>query len=175
MKCSSFSNCSSNIGSACVLNRSECLKQKGLLPNAKCDEKGKKYILNNDTCKSYVLAKYHVDGGVIQGNVVKCDYLILCYGQNGYKAVFVELKGKNNRHACEQIYASINELKPSLKNTLSMKCFARIVNTKTVPDDKLNSAYMKLVKLLQNVNKDSGIYVVFKGKELEECVDKIRF
>lgn len=173
MVCSSFPDgCADSTKRPC-LDAKDCLNVMGSFPKVTCSEHGKKYILNNDACTSYVLAKYHVDGGMIRENISKCDYLCVCYSKKGNRAVFVELKGKNNAHACEQLSASIDLLKPCLIKLGNCSVYARIINTRTATNDKLSVQYKKLVGMLQCVNRSEAINVEFKGNVLEEYVDRL--
>lgn len=113
--------------SKCPLRFSDCLLYKDSQKIASCNENSKRYALKNS---NYTIAKYHADGGVLQGAIDKCDYLFLCYGQRDNKAILVELKGEDNDHACKKIYETLFTCKNDLQSMQSLDIYVRIVNTK---------------------------------------------
>lgn len=75
------------------------LKASALREQVSLSEKGKTYILklhHRTECMAY-----QVDGGIISGTgAEKCDYLILLHHDDDtWNEVFVELKGRDVRHA----------------------------------------------------------------------------
>lgn len=168
--CRLFTICSMDASSKCPLTRSGCLLYKDSRKISTCNENGKRYALNNT---NYTIANYRVDGGVMKGAIDKCDYLFLCYGQKDTKAILIELKGKDNDHACKQIYETLITYKKDLQSMQNLGIYARIVNTKTAPNDFLKTYYCKLVKLLQRMNNSSDIRVVFKGVKCSESITSL--
>ena len=96
-------------------------------------DKGEKseYRGNNDSEK--LVAKYRVDGGLIEDGK-KCDYLLL--DKNGSIAYFIELKGSDLIKAIEQIESTIPQIKGDIAE---YKINARIVLTKQRTPDLIDS------------------------------------
>lgn len=130
---------SPSLSRECNMN---CLKSFDNRKNISVSENKKKYLLHNSD--GNLIAVFHVDGGMIQGNdVLRCDNLIL--DVIGMKAIFVELKGTDLSHALVQINSTIDMLKSDVAEY--SKC-ARIVtsNRTNVPNIKANPNYIKLYK-----------------------------
>ena len=128
-----------NISRECNMN---CLKSFDNRRNISVSENKKKYLLHNSDEK--LIAVFHVDGGMIQGNdVLRCDNLIL--DVTDMKAIFVELKGTDLSHALVQINTTIDMLKSDVADCSK---YARIVtsNRTNVPNTKANPNYIKLYK-----------------------------
>lgn len=170
MPCSSFGVCSTDQESICPLHCVGCLEYKGNQSNITCIENRKRYNLQNN---NYIVAKYHVDGGVIRSNRIKCDYLLLCYGERDNKAVFIELKGKNNRHAFDQLKESINSLNNVLSKLPNIRIYARLVNSKTAPNDLLSKNYKDLFELLQSLNNSEQKYIKHEKLNFDENIDDL--
>lgn len=104
-------------------NKKDCLIYRDSRPQAVCEEKGKRYNLLND--KSFTIALYHMDGGMIcgEGDILKCDILYVIYDHENPTSIFVELKGKDIRQAVAQLKASIDRYGSVLKRRVC----ARIV------------------------------------------------
>lgn len=170
MPCSSFGICSINQKSTCPFQCIDCLEHKGNQRNITCSENGKRYNLQNN---DYIVAKYHVDGGVIRSSRIKCDYLLLCYGESDNKAVFVELKGKDNRHAFDQLRESINSLNNVLSRFPNIRIYARLVNSKTAPNDLLSKNYKDLFELLQSLNNSEQKYIKQQKLNFNESIDDL--
>lgn len=88
-----------------------------------------------------------VDGCAIQGEALKCDYLVV--GKDPSLELFVELKGSDVKHACRQLENSMRILS---RNPCSQRtCF--IVSTR-VPVTEINviAKFKKLFK--ENYNSD---------------------
>ena len=174
MPCELFHSCSKREIDSCLINNYNCLKHKEKYKKITCSEKGKKYELNNvKKGKKYIIARYHVDGGIIKNDSPKCDYLFLCHGDN-HKVIFVELKGKNVNHACDQLYESIDTLNKLLPQLSDLKLYARIINSKTPPRDVANAHYKRLVELLQTLNDDKEIRIKIKERFLSETIDSLK-
>lgn len=122
MICDNLRDCCADDQYACE-NGDKCIIYKDFRPQAVCEEKGKRYNLLNDRhCK---IALFHVDGGLIRDerNVPKCDFLYVVYDQNCPTAIFVELKGKDIKHAINQLRESIDRY----GRVLERRICARIV------------------------------------------------
>jgi len=73
-------------------------------------------IFDNPNQKEAIVVK--VDGCAIKDlKALKCDFLVVCETEH-----FVELKGKNIKHACDQLEATIIKLSVDPKS-LSKYCF----------------------------------------------------
>lgn len=177
MPCSSFCECSTNQESRCQLSCTDCLEYKGKQRNITCSENGKRYNLQNN---NYTVAKYHVDGGLIRSNRIKCDYLLICYGNNKNKAIFIELKGHDNRHAFDQLRESINSLNNVLSRLPNIRIYARLVNSKTAPNDLVSKNYKDLFELLQSLNDSEDSedseqkYIKHKRLNFDESIDDLK-
>lgn len=117
------------------------------MPIVNCIDKGSKtkYIYRNNS--SNFLSKYRVDGGLIEDNDAKCDYLLLnCDKKQSY---FIEMKGSDLIQAINQIDRSINLLK---KDLAGFSFFARIVLTRVNTVDLRDSRLMRLEKKVNSLN-----------------------
>ena len=93
-------------------------------------EKGKEYRYEYNTGETFL--KIHVDGGLVQDNTEKCDYLLLNTtgmetNKTNYHAIFIELKGSDIIKACKQLLETITMFSPMLKPA---NMHARIVVSK---------------------------------------------
>lgn len=99
---------------SCVNSNVECIEVSDNRLYVKCEEKGKKYILEN-TAKNHVIS-YKMDGGIIfqdktvpQG-ICKCDNMFVINGQE-CDAVLIELKGVDIVHSLKQIDGTLIQFK----------------------------------------------------------------
>ena len=92
---------------SCANNNVECIEVSDNRPYVKCEEKGKKYILEN-TEKNHVIS-YKIDGGVIsQDKTVPqgiCPIVFDC-GRYGKETVLLG-RGFGNLSAIKQILGNI--------------------------------------------------------------------
>lgn len=123
---------------ACIGNANEpCKKEKDCIVytdnrrTVKCEEKRKKYLLNNDLDKVRI-RKYKLDKGIVKDETGfdACDNLLAIYDGSNPQLVFVELKGHDLKHAIEQVYKTIQYFGPQLKEK---RIYARIVHTQGIP------------------------------------------
>jgi len=85
----------------------------------------------------------------------RCDFLFLVNGRNEQnkkfkksRAIYVELKGKDIRSACEQLYNAIDRTKTQIPQ---FEIKAKVIGTKSFhPDIRTNSFYRKVKKLIRN-------------------------
>lgn len=169
MLCKYFPKCQAEDIDNCLRQKQGCLDFKGKCSTLKCEENRKVYRLNTVGRK---VAKYHVDGGMVNDTVQKCDYMVICYGSES-KIIFVELKGNDTNHACDQLKATIDLLSKSFTQLSNKRFYARIVNTKSVPDIKTTLHYKNLRKKLNLLNPVNGDYIKISSRELNESVDKL--
>lgn len=122
MICDKLYECCSNENYVCA-NKEKCIVYKDCRKNAVCEERNKRYNLVNE--EGYVVALYHVDGGMISGepDVRKCDYMYIVYDPENPTAIFVELKGKDIYHAIRQI----KEILDRYGTVLQRRICARII------------------------------------------------
>jgi hypothetical protein len=112
-----------------------------------CEEEKSKYVYKYNCGEKFL--KLQIDGGLISDqNIQKCDYLLLNYtekdGNAYYHSIFIELKGSNVIHACEQISETIKRLGVQLKGS---ELHARIVPSKmSVPNAQMNVQKAKFRK-----------------------------
>lgn len=159
MICDNIQKCCENEQYVCK-NEKECIKYRDYRPEAVCEEKGKKYnLLNDEHCK---IALYRMDGGIIcdEKNVLKCDFLYIVYDQNCPTAVFVELKGKDIKHAVDQLKASIDRY----GKVLGRRVCARIICS-SVPRLYNDPIVKKMKKELAKQYK--GTLLIFEKSKKE--------
>ncbi len=138
----------------------EQLKAKGHQPDKELgarttcvfEEERAKYTLEGID-KRWV--SFTIDGGVIKDrNTKKCDYLLLIEldaspSNPQWAQIFVELKGKNVKEACEQLETTIQN--PLFQHPSNVKRCVRIASSGTIPrnnsDTKFEMAKKRLRKL----------------------------
>ena len=167
MLCKCFSKCQEENIDNCLIRKQSCLVFKGNCSILKCEENRKVYRLSTEGCK---VAKYHVDGGMINDTVQKCDYMVICYG-NDNKIIFVELKGNDTSHACDQLKNTIDLLSKKFTLLKNKRFYARIINTKSVPNIKTTPHYRNLRTKLNLLNPTNGEYIKITSRELNESVN----
>ena len=170
MLCNSFDKCHAENVDNCLRKNNGCLDFKGQCRVLRCEENKKVYRLTTANCR---IAKYHVDGGLISDTTQKCDYMIICYG-NENKIIFVELKGNDTNHACDQLTSTINLLNKRFIALNNKKFYARIINTKSVPNIKTTVHYKNLRAKLNMLNPVSGDYIKMKSKQLDEKLSDLK-
>lgn len=123
---------------ACIGDTNEpCKKEKICIDytddrsTVKCEEKRKRYLLNNDLEKVRI-RKYKLDKGIVKNEpgFDACDNLLIIYDGTDPKLVFVELKGTDLKHAVAQVYKTIQYFGTQLKKN---RIYARIVHTQGIP------------------------------------------
>lgn len=172
MVCNNFHSCL-NALNHCPINNSRCLISKDMRSRIRCEENGRKYTLINDTCSTF--SKYHVDGQVIIGNVKKCDYMVVNYDNNIHKVIFIELKGQDSTTAADQLYYTIDQLRPFLQNLSNVKYYARMILSKCTLNFRTTPQGRKLLRKLASINNDSknDKYVISKNNTLEEKISDL--
>lgn len=156
MKCDKVAACSEALFSGgfmsgCPNDREHCLESSDNRSRVKCEEKGKKYILEN-TMKNQVLS-YKMDGGIIleDSNVPvginKCDHMLLVKTEKP-TVILVELKGTDVKHVMKQISSTV-DLFSSLWHKMD-HVYGRIAAVSAVPKIHADPDYTKLTgKLLK--------------------------
>lgn len=131
-------------------NRARCIESSDNRSRVKCEEKKKKYILQNTSgCQ---IISYKMDGGIIvQDKSVpdgtnKCDYMFLINDLKR-KAILVELKGVNIAHALRQIQGTLSLYRGFFQSFSHV--YGRIVVTSSVPNLKAQPDYVNLVRLMR--------------------------
>lgn len=134
----------------CPQSQVECIEASDCRSNVKCEERKKKYILEN-TEKNHVIL-YRMDGGIIKTDksvpegTCKCDYLLVIDGKE-CDAILVELKGVNVAHALKQIDGTITQFKDVFDRFAHV--YARAVVTSTTPNLKTTPTYTNLMRRLK--------------------------
>lgn len=169
MVCSNFSQCQIENVDNCLIRKNGCLDFKGKCSIVKCEENRKVYRLATGEAK---VAKYHIDGGMINNTTKKCDFMIIVYGDEN-KIIFVELKGRDTNHACDQLKSTIDLIGKKFTNLENKRFYARIVNTKSVPGIKVTSHYKQLRVSLNLLNSENGDYIKISSRELNESLSNI--
>ena len=169
MLCKVFAQCYAENVVSCLKKKRGCLDFKGKCSVLKCEENRKVYRLTTEGCK---IAKYHVDSGLINDATQKCDYMLICYG-NECKIVFVELKGNDTNHACDQLKATLDLLADRFTKIGNKRFFVRIVNTKSVPNIKTTAHYKNLRAKLNLLNPSNGEYIKISSRKLDESLSNL--
>lgn len=160
MICDNLQECCANERYVCS-NKGDCIVYRDFRPQAVCEEKGKRYNLVND--KHYLIALFHMDGGIVRSekNIPKCDFLYVVYDQACPTAIFVELKGKDIKHAVNQLKASIDRFGKTMKRRIC----ARVVCS-SVPRLYNDPIVKKLKKEL--AGQYNGTLLIFEKNMDEE-------
>jgi hypothetical protein len=155
-------------------NYSICIESADIRSSIKCEEKGKKYILDN-TLKNFVIS-YKVDGGIIVEDrsvperTNKNDYLLTIEGKEP-AAILIELKGVNVAKSLDQIYGSLILLKDFLNKFSHV--YGRAIVTSSTPKLKASPEYVKLALKLRQTYK--GNIKIFEQKYYEKdiCLNEV--
>lgn len=116
-------------------------------PSIVCSEKGMRYELINDN-RSCV-KKIIIDDCLITNKTIqKCDYAILLC--NSEICCFIELKGSDITHACDQILHTYGQLTDLVKKC--KKIYARIIPSRC-PTPNIRSRPRELLRNLCKSNK----------------------
>lgn len=159
MTCKRFKDCVCVSNTQCLTNNNnDCLMFKNNTKVLSCSENRQKYYLEH--CEDRVVAKYHVDNGVIADqNASKCDYMFVGYSDKQCQkdiVIFVELKGCKINHAFEQLEDTIKSLVSANKFPNKVKVYARIVSSSTPPKAYSPTKQESLLKLLGSVNGEKN-------------------
>lgn len=136
--------------SNCSQIQAECIESSDCRSYVKCEERNKKYILEN-TGKNNVIV-YRMDGGIIKidksvpEGTCKCDYLLAVNGKE-YNAILTELKGVDVAHALKQIDGTLTQFKSVFEEFTHV--YARVVVTSSTPNLKTTPTYTNLVRRLK--------------------------
>lgn len=131
----------------CPNYKVKCIESSDERSKIKCEERNKKYVLDN-TLKNHVIL-YKMDGGIISVDktvpegTCKCDYLFVSDG-NERNAILVELKGTDMIHSLKQLDETLTLFRPYF-STLS-HVYGRGVVTSSIPNIKANPTYVNLAK-----------------------------
>ncbi len=129
-----------------INDRCEFCRYESTDSNITRQEKRKRYNLINNGCQQTVVV-FHVDGGMIvnEKNTRKCDYIYyVCTPRR--IAVFIELKGKDVKHALEQIDSTMQLYNRDFSDC---KLYARIV-CRSVPNIQSDS---DVIRLKRNIKR----------------------
>lgn len=114
-------------------------------------EKGRKFQLNN--ISRHRIKVVEIDGCVIleKDNQKACDYAMIIEAIS--EGLFIELKGRNIKHACSQLLLTIKYFKEQkFREITAISLFAVIVSSKSkVPKLKQFPDYVRLRKIVQEV------------------------
>ena len=151
-------------------NHSErCIVSADRRSEIKCEEKKKKYILEN-SMKNQVIS-FRMDGGIIvvdssvPDKLNKCDFLFVVHSQER-SAILIELKGMDVPKALKQIQETLNLYRDFWKGFAHI--YGRIIVVSSTPDLKANPGYVNLVKTLKKTYHGSVKIVrrQFREKDL---------
>lgn len=140
--------------------RGECIVSSDARSEVRCEEKGKQYILENDTKEQII--NYLIDGGVIRKQytgTTKCDGLfVLKTNDSTFDVILIELKGTEVKRAFEQL-SSVLVLEDF--SDLYKACshiYARIVMAAACPNLKADPRYVKLAKIIRRYGGNIKIH-----------------
>lgn len=132
----------------------KCIEFLDRRPRIRCEERGKTYILDQSKeYPRYEVIKYFIDKDVITdpeaSTVDKCDNVVLIKdasvsGNKGGTAILVELKGKETRHALEQLFATLNQQQLQSLWDSQRRVFGRIVCKSTPPRIRNTDDFMSV-------------------------------
>lgn len=158
----------------CPQGQADCIEVSDYRSNVRCEERKKKYILEN-TMKNHVIL-YRMDGGIIKNDksvpegTCKCDYLLVIDGKE-CDAILTELKGVNVAHALKQIDGTLTQFKDAF--ACFTHVYARAVVTSSTPDLKTTPTYTNLMrKLKQRYGgnlKISEVQLREKDTDIRKC------
>ena len=145
-------------------NFDACIESSDKRSKVKCEEKKKKYVLEN-TRKSHIIS-YKMDGGIIKldktvpEGTCKCDYLYLVNGVER-SAILIELKGVDVLHALKQIHGTLTLHKDFLRGFSHV--YGRVVATASMPNIKADPSYVNLARLIKktyhgNIKIDEKVF-----------------
>ena len=156
MICDKFGECieaqlkDSSLKQCANRNSGECIEVSDNRPSVKCEERKKKYVLDN-TEKNHVIL-YKMDGGVIvedktvmQGTN-KCDYLFVIGGVDK-RAILTELKGVDVPKSLEQLKGTLSQYASVFRGFKQV--YARVIVTSSTPTLKATPAYVNLERLVR--------------------------
>ncbi|MHB8124548.1 MAG: hypothetical protein ACYDEJ_02705 [Desulfitobacteriaceae bacterium] len=136
----------------------ECSKGRTTDSNPKFEEKKKVIVFQNPKRREVIC--YCVDGGMINDpTIVKCDGLFIVLGLN--KAVFIELKGVDVKHAIEQISNTARMYKKDLQD---FGLNGRIICSSATPRLQNEPYYLKLDKYFR---ENGGRLLIRENKHKE--------
>lgn len=154
---------------SCVNKEAECIEVSDDCSLVKCEERKKKYVLENTKRNHVVL--YRMDGGVISQDkttpqgTCKCDYLFAINGKE-CDAILTELKGVDVLHSLKQIDGTLNQFRGFFLKFSHV--YGRVVVSSSVPNIRTNPSYVNLVKKLHNYG---GNLKIFEMKKSEKDID----
>ncbi len=134
----------------CNNNMKQCIASSDRRSEIKCEEKKKKYILEN-SMKNHVIS-FRMDGGIIvvdasvPENLNKCDYLFIVHSQEK-TAILIELKGVDVSKALKQIQDTLKLYKEFWKTLEHV--YGRVIVVSSTPDLKASPGYVNLAKTLR--------------------------
>ena len=146
MVCKQLGLCVEDNNKTCR-TETDCIEFTDNRASVKCEEKRKKYRLNN--VSGVRIRKYHMDGGIVKNERKQwaCDHLLVVYDTDRPRMIFVELKGHDFKHAVEQTHKTIVKFLPDLKNR---KLYGRIIHTQGVPRLGNSGPIVDLERLLRS-------------------------
>ncbi len=139
-------------------NINDCIEQNEYKKIFFRREESKAFLLKSD--KEFLCKIVAVDNCVFQNSKLKrCDYLFLVDKKEfNSKAFYIELKGINIKHACEQLY---NSIKLTRSQILKYEIEAKVISVKNFHPNLLNNEYFRKVKKL--ISREICFHKVHKG------------
>lgn len=114
--------------------------------------------------KWFTLVK--IDGGIINDNDQKCDFILFDCEKKNRAGYFIELKGSDINQALSQIDSTFEKLKQTILDHGIEELHARIVVTKMPSPDIYGQAALRLMKKLKKYDGS----VAYKSHPFEEKI-----
>jgi hypothetical protein len=135
---------------------SECVEESGCKKSFSRKEKGKKITFVSE--RPFDCEIVRIDNCVFSDHTIRrCDYLFLM-SHKIREAYYVELKGDNNRSACEQLFHTIDRTKSQITG---FKISAKVIGTKGFHPKVTNNEFYRNVKRL--IKRKIEFHKVHKG------------
>lgn len=156
--------------SKCDNIRIQCIESSDNRSAVKCEEKSKKYVLEN-TMKKHIIS-YRMDGGVVVTDASvpkgtnKCDYLFVNNAES-LTAILIELKGIDVSKALKQIHDTLILFKDFFKKFTHV--YGRAIVTASTPNLKATPEYVNLERKIRKIY-NGNIKIVqrqFREKDID--------
>ena len=154
----------------CVNDAKKCIEVSDRRSEVKCEERKKKYILENTRRNQVIL--YKMDGGVIvqdksvQAGTAKCDYLFVISGEKR-EAILTELKGVDVSHSLDQLSGTLTQYKKFFDKFDHV--YEKAVVSASTPNIKASPRYTNLCKRIKN--NFGGNIKIYERQKKEKDID----
>lgn len=108
---------------------------------------------NSEKCK---VSQYRIDGNVIQGESIRCDYLVM--NDDKADAYLIELKGSDIEHALDQLEETSRRLQKELRSyTVKYRIVASRARTQAINSSKYKKFRRKYAQKGEFICKEGEI------------------